>query len=298
MSMVFTINNSPFFGRDGKFVTSRHLKDRLDRELEKNVALKVEATDSADAFTVFGRGVLHLSVLIETMRREGYEIQVGQPKVIIKNIDGEKCEPIEILSIDLPEDVSGKAIEITTRRKGEMLRMERKGDRIHLEFNIPARGIIGIRNQILTATAGEAIMNHRFLKYAPWRGEIEKRINGSLIAIETGMAIAYALDKLQDRGKYFVEPGEEIYSGEVIGENSRSGDIGLNITKTKKLTNMRASGTDDKVRLAPAIKFSLEEALEYIQEDEYVEVTPKFIRLRKILLNENDRKRASNASLQ
>ncbi len=298
MSMVFTINNSPFFGRDGKFVTSRHIKDRLDRELEKNVALKIEGTDSADAFTVFGRGVLHLSVLIETMRREGYELQVGQPKVIIKNIGGEKCEPLEILSIDLPEEVSGKAIELVTRRKGEMLRMERKGDRIHLEFNIPSRGIIGLRNQILTATAGEAIMTHRFLNYAPWRGDIEKRINGSLIAIETGMAIAYALHKLQDRGKYFVDPGEEIYSGQVIGENTRSGDIGLNITKTKKLTNMRATGTDEKMHIAPAIKFSLEEALEYIQEDEYVEVTPKFIRLRKILLNENDRKRASNASLQ
>lgn len=298
MSMVFTINNSPFFGRDGKFVTSRHIKDRLDRELEKNVALKVEATDSADAFTVYGRGVLHLSVLIETMRREGYELQVGQPKVIIKNIGGEKCEPLEILTIDLPEEVSGKAIELVTRRKGELLRMERKGDRIHLEFNIPSRGIIGLRNQILTATAGEAIMTHRFLNYAPWRGDIEKRINGSLIAIETGQAIAYALDKLQDRGKFFVDPGEEIYSGQVIGENTRSGDIGLNITKTKKLTNMRATGTDEKMRIAPAIKFSLEEALEYIQEDEYVEVTPKFIRLRKILLNENDRKRAANASLQ
>jgi GTP-binding protein len=298
MSMVFTINNSPFFGRDGKFVTSRHIKDRLDRELEKNVALKIEGTDSADAFTVFGRGVLHLSVLIETMRREGYELQVGQPKVIIKNIGGEKCEPLEILSIDLPEEVSGKAIELVTRRKGELLRMERKGDRIHLEFNIPSRGIIGLRNQILTATAGEAIMTHRFLNYAPWRGDIEKRMNGSLIAIETGMAIAYALHKLQDRGKYFVDPGEEIYSGQVIGENTRSGDIGLNITKTKKLTNMRATGTDEKMHIAPAIKFSLEEALEYIQEDEYVEVTPKFIRLRKILLNENDRKRASNASLQ
>jgi GTP-binding protein len=298
MSMVFTINNSPFFGRDGKFVTSRHIKDRLDRELEKNVALKVEPTNSADAFTVFGRGVLHLSVLIETMRREGYELQVGQPKVIIKTIGGEKCEPLEILSIDLPEEVSGKAIELVTRRKGELLRMERKGDRIHLEFNIPSRGIIGLRNQVLTATAGEAIMTHRFLNYSPWRGDIEKRINGSLIAIETGLAIAYALDKLQDRGKFFVDPGEEIYEGQVIGENSRSGDIGLNITKTKKLTNMRASGTDDKARLAPAIKFSLEEALEYIQEDEYVEVTPKFVRLRKILLNENDRKRAANSSLQ
>jgi GTP-binding protein TypA/BipA len=295
MSMLFTINNSPFFGKDGKFVTSRHIKDRLDKELEKNVALRVEATDSADAFTVYGRGVLHLSVLIETMRREGYELQVGQPKVIIKNIGGEKCEPIEILSIDMPEETSGKAIELVTKRKGDLLKMERKGDRIHLEFNIPSRGIIGLRNQILTATAGEAIMTHRFLEFGLWKGDIEKRVNGSLIAIETGQAIAYALNKLQDRGKFFVDPGVDIYEGQVIGENTRSGDLGLNITKTKKLTNMRATGSDEKMRIAPAIKFSLEEALEYIQEDEYVEVTPKSIRLRKILLNETDRKRASNA---
>lgn len=297
MSMVFTINNSPFYGRDGKFVTSRHIKDRLDRELEKNVALRLELTDSADAFTVFGRGVLHLSILIETMRREGYELQVGQPKVIIRDIAAEKCEPIEILSIDMPEETSGKAIELVSKRKGELLKMERKGDRIHLEFNIPSRGIIGLRNQVLTATAGEAIMTHRFLEYAPWKGEIEKRINGSLISIETGESIAYALHKLQDRGKYFVDPGEEIYSGQVVGEHTRSGDLGLNITKTKKLTNMRATGSDEKMRIAPAIKFSLEEALEYIQEDEYVEVTPKFIRLRKILLNENDRKRYNNSSI-
>jgi GTP-binding protein len=294
MSMVFTINNSPFFGRDGKFVTSRHLKDRLDKELEKNISLRVEATDSADAFTVYGRGVLHLSVLIETMRREGYELQVGQPKVIIKNIGGEKCEPIEVLSIDLPDEVSGKAIELVTRRKGDLLKMDRKGDRVNLEFTIPSRGIIGLRNLVLTATAGEAIMTHRFSEYAPWRGDIEKRTAGSLIAMETGQAIAYALDKLQDRGKFFVEPGDEIYAGQVCGESTRAGDICLNLTKTKKLTNMRASGSDDKVRLAPAIKFSLEEALEYIQEDEYVEVTPKSIRLRKILLNENDRKRYAN----
>jgi GTP-binding protein len=297
MSMLFTINNSPFFGRDGKYVTSRHIKDRLDKELEKNIALRIEDTGSADAFTVYGRGVLHLSVLIETMRREGYELQVGQPKVIIKNIDGEKCEPIEVLTIDLPEEVSGKAIELVTKRKGELLKMERKGERIHLEFTIPSRGIIGLRNSILTATAGEAIMTHRFQEYAPWRGEIEVRINGSLIAIETGMAIAYALNKLQDRGSFFVDPGEEIYEGQVVGENTRSDDIGLNLTKTKKLTNMRATGSDEKMRIAPAIKFSLEEALEYIQENEYVEVTPKAIRLRKILLNENDRKRAANGSL-
>ncbi|MDR2040147.1 MAG: translational GTPase TypA [Bacteroidales bacterium] len=291
MSMLFTINNSPFFGRDGKYVTSRHIKDRLDKELEKNIALRVSETDSADSFMVYGRGILHLSVLIETMRREGYELQVGQPKVIIKEIEGVKCEPIEELTVDVPEESSGKVIEMVSRRRGEMEKMETKGDRIHLEFSIPSRGIIGLRNQVLTATAGEAVMTHRFREFAPMKGEIEKRINGSLISIETGSAIAYALDKLQDRGHFFVDPGEEIYEGQVVGENNRAGDLGLNISKTKKMTNVRASGTDDKAKITPAIKFSLEEALEYIQEDEYVEVTPLHIRLRKILLTENERKR-------
>jgi GTP-binding protein len=295
MSMLITINNSPFFGRDGKFVTSRHLKDRLDRELEKNIALRVEPAQSSEAFIVYGRGILHLSILIETMRREGYELQVGQPQVIIKEIGGEKHEPFEILNIDLPEESAGKAIEMVNRRKGDMIKMERKMDRIHLEFIIPSRGIIGLRNMLLTATSGEAVMTHRFKEFAPIKGEIEKRINGSLISIETGQAIAYALDKLQDRGKFFVDPFDEIYLGQVVGENSRSGDLGLNISKTKKLTNMRATGSDEKMRIAPAIKFSLEEALEYIQEDEYVEITPKTIRLRKIILDENERKRQSNS---
>jgi GTP-binding protein len=295
MSMLFTINDSPFFGKEGKFVTSRHIKDRLTKELEKNLALRVNETDSADKFMVFGRGVLHLSVLIETMRREGYELQIGQPQVIIKEIDGVKCEPIEELTIDLPENLSGRAVEFVTLRKGEMLSMEPKGDRMIIQFNIPSRGIIGLRNQLLTATAGEAIMAHRFLEYQPFKGEIPGRLSGSLISMENGKAIPYSIDKLQERGKFFVDPNEDIYEGQVIGENSRGDDMVVNVTKTKKLTNVRSSGADDKARIIPAIKFSLEEALEYIQKDEYVEVTPKSLRLRKIYLNENDRKRSKIA---
>lgn len=295
MSMLFTINNSPFFGKEGKFVTSRHIFERLEKELEKNLALRVETTNSADAWNVFGRGVLHLSVLIETMRREGYELQVGQPQVIIKEIGGEKCEPVEELTIDLPEEFSGKAIELVSNKKGEMLSMERKGDRIHLEFKIPSRGIIGLRSNMLTATGGEAIMAHRFIGFEPLKGHIEKRQNGSLIVLESGTAYAYALDKLQDRGHFFINPQEEVYMGQVVGENNREGDLTINVTKAKKLTNMRASGSDDKAKLAPPKIFSLEEALEYIQEDEYVEVTPKSIRLRKILLTEVERKRSGKA---
>jgi len=291
MSMLFTINNSPFFGKEGKLVTSRHIKDRLDKELEKNLALRVEGTSSADAWNVFGRGVLHLSVLIETMRREGYELQVGQPRVIVKEIAGEKHEPIEDLTIDLPDEYSGTAIEMVTKRKGELVSMERKGDRIHLEFKIPSRGIIGIRSNMLTATAGEAIIAHRFVEFGLWKGPIEKRINGSIIAMESGTSIAYGMDKLQDRGKFFIHPGEPVYMGQVVGENNREGDLTVNVTKTKKMSNMRSSGADDKVKLTPPIIFTLEEALEYIQGDEYVEVTPKSIRLRKILLFEHERKK-------
>ncbi len=296
MSMLFTINNSPFFGKEGKYVTSRHIKERLDRELEKNLALRVGDTGSADSFMVFGRGVLHLSVLIETMRREGYELQIGQPQVIFKEIDGVKCEPVEELTIDLPESDAGKAIETVSIRKGEMLNMEPKSDRMILKFLIPSRGIIGLRNYLLNVTAGEAIVTHRFKEYQPYRGEIPGRINGSLIVMEQGEAIAYSLNNLQDRGKFFVDPGEPVYEGQVIGEHSRSGDLVVNVTKTKKLTNIRASGSDEKMRIAPPIKFSLEEALEYIQSDEYVEVTPKSIRLRKIYLTENERKRFGKQS--
>jgi GTP-binding protein len=291
MSMLFTINDSPFFGKDGKFVTSRHIKDRLTKELEKNLALRVNETDSADKFLVFGRGVLHLSVLIETMRREGYELQIGQPQVIIKEIDGVKCEPVEELTIDLPESVSGKAVEMVSLRKGEMISMEAKGDRMICEFIIPSRGIIGMRNQLLTATAGEAIMAHRYKEYQPLKGGIPERQNGSLISMEKGKAIPYSIDKLQDRGRFFVDPGEDIYEGQVIGENTRRDDMTVNITKTKKLSNVRSSGADDKAKIVPAIKFSLEEALEFIQKDEYVEVTPNFLRLRKVHLTENERKR-------
>jgi GTP-binding protein len=295
MSMLFTINNSPFFGRDGKFVTSRHLRDRLYKELEKNLAMRVEETGSPDSYLVFGRGILHLSVLIETMRREGYELQLGQPQVIIKEIDGKKNEPIEVLTVDVPQESSSKVIDLVTQRKGSLMLMEAKGDLTHMEFEIPARGIIGLRNNVLTATAGEAIMAHRFKAYEPWKGPIPSRIAGVLISKDKGTAVAYSIDKLQDRGKFFVEAGDEIYPGMIIGEHIRPDDLVVNICTEKQLTNMRASGTDDKMRIVPKINFSLEEAMEYIQGDEYVEITPTFIRLRKIYLEENERKRFGKA---
>ena len=295
MSMTFTINDSPFFGKDGKYVTSRHIAERLEKELDRNLALRVKKGDNEDKWTVFGRGVLHLSILIETMRREGYELQVGQPQVIIKEIDGKKCEPVEALTINVPEEYSSKVIDMVTRRKGDILSMETQNDRINIEFQIPSRGIIGLRNNVLTATAGEAIMAHRFLEYQPWKGDIERRTNGSLIALEAGTAYAYAIDKLQDLGRFFIFPQEEVYAGQVVGENAKDNDIVVNVTKSKKLTNMRASGADDKAKIVPPVVFSLEEALEYIKEDEYVEVTPNHIRLRKIILDENERKRANRS---
>ncbi len=290
MNMLFTINTSPFYGKEGKFVTSRHLRDRLYKEMEKNLALKVEETDSPDSYLVYGRGILHLSVLIETMRREGYEMQVGQPQVIVKEIDGVKCEPVESLIVDVPAEVSGKVIELVTQRKGDLLVMEPKGDLQHLEFEIPARGIIGLRNNVLTATAGEAIMAHRFKAYEPWKGTIPGRNNGVLVSMEKGQTTAYSIDKLQDRGQFFVDPGVDVYEGQIVGEHIRDNDLVVNLVKGKALTNMRASGSDDNVRIAPAIKFSLEESMEFIQMDEYIEVTPKSMRLRKIFLTENERK--------
>lgn len=292
MSMLFTSNTSPFFGREGNLVTSRQLRERLFRETEKNLAMRVEETESADTFMVYGRGILHLSILIETMRREGFELQVGQPRVLIKEINGVKHEPVEALTVQVPEEFAGKVIDQVTQRKGEIVNIEVRNDRAHIDFRIPSRGIIGLRNQVLTVTEGEAVMAHRFDAFEPWKGEMAVRRNGSLIAMDTGTAVAYAIDKLQDRGRFFIYPGEDVYMGQVIGENTRQDDIVVNVTKTKKLTNMRASGSDDKAMLAPPVRFSLEEAMEYIAADEYIEITPKSMRLRKIMLDENDRKRA------
>ena len=296
MSMLFTINNSPFFGREGKFVTSRHLRERLYRETEKNLALKVEDTDSPDSLMVYGRGILHLSILVETMRREGYEFQIGQPKVLLKEIDGKKCEPIEVMNVQVPENFAGRVIELASQHKGEMTNMSPKGDRMNLDFDIPARGLIGLRSAMLTATEGEAVMSHRFKDYEPWKGDMDTHEVGALIAMETGTAVPYALWKLQDRGKFFVQPNEDVYMGEVIGENTRSNDIVLNINKTKHLTNVRASGSDDKIVLIPPVRMSLEEYMEYIRDDEYLEVTPKSLRLRKIILDEIERKRSGRHS--
>lgn len=297
MSMLFTINNSPFFGKEGKYVTSRHIRDRLFKEIEKNLALKVKETDSPDAYNVFGRGILHLSILIETMRREGYEFQLGQPQVLYKEIDGVKHEPIELLTVHVPEQFSGRVIEMASQRKGEMKIMDTKGDRIHLEFEIPSRGIIGLRNNMLTATEGEAVMAHRFLEYQPMKGELNTRRNGALIAMETGMSIPFSIDKLQDRGSFHIGPNEDIYEGQVIGEHIRQDDLVINVTKTKKMSNMRSSGADDKVAITPPIRFSLEEAMEYLRKDEYLEVTPESLRIRKILLSEHDRKRVRNSKV-
>ncbi|MBR6093231.1 MAG: translational GTPase TypA [Bacteroidales bacterium] len=296
MSMLFTINNSPFFGREGKFVTSRHLRERLYRETEKNLALKVEDTDSPDSLMVYGRGILHLSILVETMRREGYEFQIGQPKVLLKEIDGKKCEPIEVMNVQVPENFAGRVIELASQHKGEMTNMSPKGDRMNLDFDIPARGLIGLRSAMLTATEGEAVMSHRFKDYEPWKGDMDTHEVGALIAMETGQAVPYALWKLQDRGKFFVQPNEDVYMGEVIGENTRANDIVLNINKTKHLTNVRASGSDDKIVLIPPVRMSLEEYMEYIRDDEYLEVTPKSLRLRKIILDEIERKRSGRHS--